>query len=125
MSAGMLGFQLPFRLAMVAAVLLSVMASGQCVARCAMLPCGRPASSDPDLPPCHRHRSPAPKPCLTPVFVADGRPQTAPRIGDDAMHATATDVAFGAWLAWHPAAQQHPPSPPPESGSPYLVILRV
>jgi len=111
------------KLPVVAVVLLSLLASVQCVARCAAMACDRPASAN---PPCHRHRSPAPQqPCAAPLFVAHARPHPAPQIGAPALQATVAEIAFAAPAVWHPATRSNPLAPPPDSGGPSIAILRV
>jgi hypothetical protein len=110
------------KLPVVAAVLLSLLANAQCVARCAATHCGQPTSSA-DLPPCHRHQSPAPKPCTAPLFVADKRPHSAPKLTLQAIVADTEPVA--APMVWQPASHLHPPSPPLDSGSSSITILRI
>lgn len=110
------------KLSVVAAVLLSLLVSAQCVARCVAMPCDQPASSSPDLPPCHRHPTPAQKPCTPALFALAARSHSASPIGAFALVA---HVETAAPTVWQPASQPHLPSPPLDRGGPSITILRL
>src|SRR5579871_941351 len=64
------------RFAIVLAALLCLFVNAQCIAKCAVLPCDQPASSQPDLPPCHRHTPDTPHAthhCGSTAFVLSER----------------------------------------------------
>lgn len=128
MATGMRWVKLP---AVLLAV-VSVLASAQCVARCAVEPCHQAggASSSADLPPCHRHHppEPAPRPCASPVFVTDGRtivsPITPPVQTGTTFLAVTPNIQ--AVLAAQPADSANPAASPPETGnSTSLLVLRI
>ncbi|HEX3748760.1 MAG TPA: hypothetical protein VHW09_32765 [Bryobacteraceae bacterium] len=109
------------KLPVVLAALVSLLASVHCMARCAVMPCGQSGSQS-DLPPCHRHSTPAAKPCATPIFMAEARTHGATPI---APLAPAVQVEPAAPPLTRPAAQPRPASPAPDSGGPTIHILRV
>jgi hypothetical protein len=100
-------------------LLLSLLASAQCVARCAAMPCDQ---SSADLPPCHRHSAPAPKVCATPLFVVSIRTHAAPQL---AVHEIATVSEFAVPSLWQPLTRAYPPSPLPDRGGPSITIRRI
>jgi hypothetical protein len=110
------------KISVVAAALLSLLVNAQCVARCAAMPCDKPASSSADLPPCHRHPTPAPKPCTPALFAVDARSHSASPVGAFAFVAL---VESAAPTVRQPASQAPVPSPPLDSGGPSLTILRL
>ncbi len=57
--------------------LLCVVVNAQCVARCAIVPCGQP-----DVPPCHQSKSPAPltKACASPIDAREERTTVVPLV---------------------------------------------
>jgi hypothetical protein len=63
------------RILTVLPALLAIVASAQCVARCAAMPCQQQSEAHPA--PCHRHSSPQQntpaKPCAMPLILVDGR----------------------------------------------------
>src|SRR5580698_9962464 len=106
------------KLSVVVVVLLSLLASVQCVAQCIASPCEQ---SSANLPPCHRHQSPATKSCANPTFVADARPHSAPQF---AVQAIVADTELAAPIVSQPHLQP-PHSSPPDSVAPSLFILRI
>jgi len=76
------------RILTVLPALVALIASAQCVARCAAMPCQQRSEAHPA--PCHRHSSPPQKtpanPCAMPLFLVDGR----------GIAATAADRPIGA-----------------------------
>ena len=100
------------------AALISVLANAQCMVRCQVMPCERPATSD--LPPCHQHSAPVQKPCATPLFLADAQAHAAPQIVVETA-IVETEVL----LPWQPAMPPHSSFPPPDSGGLSIPILRI
>jgi hypothetical protein len=115
LTAGMRFLKLPA----VALLLLALLASGQCVARCAAAPCGQASG---DLPPCHRHSSPAPKVCTIPLFAAGLRAHSTPQL---AVYAIAIVNDLAVPTRSQPFTPWNPPSPPRDSGGPSLATLRI
>jgi hypothetical protein len=107
------------KLTVALAVLFSVLAHAQCVARCTVTPCRQSAT---DLPPCHRHSSPGSKPCTTPLFVSGARFQAAHQL---VLQATIVESAAAAPAQWQLLPQSYPASPPPDSRGLSNLILRI
>ena len=116
LSAGMRRLKFPI----LVAALISVLANAQCMVRCQVMPCDPPASSD--VPPCHRHSAPAPKPCATPLIVADAQVHAAPQ---SVMQAAIVDTEVVPLTPWQPPMPPHSSSAPPDSGGPSINILRI
>jgi hypothetical protein len=122
MAEGMRWLKLP----VVVTALLCVLVNAQCVLRCTSTPCAPPAPQEANLPPCHRHapRTPASKPCISPVILVDGRLHASPPSGAPVIDGVIGAVELPPPTVWIRAGVTHRP-PLIDSSGPALFVLRV